>query len=61
MDLSGTAQRREEEALSAEERVLDARRVFGPTCLDAQVIKTRRNDRITKVERRPVIGAALNS
>jgi len=35
-----------------------ARRVFGPACLYAQVIKTRRNDRIIKVERRPVIGAA---
>jgi len=33
-------------------------RVFGPACLYAQVIKTRRNDRIGKVERRPVIGAA---
>jgi len=32
-------------------------RVFGPACLYAQVIKTRRNDRIIKVERRPVIGA----
>jgi hypothetical protein len=35
-----------------------ARRVFGPACLYAQVIKTRHNDRIIKVERRPVIGAA---
>ena len=35
-----------------------ARRVFGPACLYAQIIKTRRNDRIIKVERRPVIGAA---
>ena len=34
------------------------RRVFGPTCLYGQVIKTRRNDRIVKVERRAVIGAA---
>jgi IS1 family transposase len=33
------------------------RRVFGPTCLYGQVIKTRRNNRITKVERRAVIGA----
>ena len=35
-----------------------ARRVFGPACLYAQVIKTRRNDRVIKVERRPVIGAS---
>jgi transposase-like protein/IS1 family transposase len=34
------------------------RRVFGPACLYGQVIKTRRNDRVTKVERRVVIGAA---
>ena len=34
------------------------RRVFGPACLYGQVIKTRRNNRITKVERRSVIGAA---
>jgi IS1 family transposase len=34
------------------------RRVFGPACLYGQVIKTRRNDRIVKVERRAVIGAA---
>ena len=34
------------------------RRVFGPTCLYGQVTKTRRNDRVTKVERRAVIGAA---
>ena len=33
------------------------RRVFGPACLYAQVIKTRRNDRIVKVERRAVIGS----
>jgi transposase-like protein/IS1 family transposase len=33
------------------------RRVFGPACLYGQVIKTRRNDRIVKVERRAVIGA----
>jgi hypothetical protein len=26
------------------------RRIFGPACLYAQVIKTRRNDRIIKVE-----------
>jgi len=32
-------------------------RVFGPVCLYGQVIKTRRNDRIVKVERRTVIGA----
>jgi hypothetical protein len=35
-----------------------ARRIFGPTCLYGQVIKTRRNDRIIKVERRTLIGAA---
>jgi hypothetical protein len=33
------------------------RRVFGPACLYGQVIKTRRNDRIVKVERRAIIGA----
>ena len=33
------------------------RRVFGPACLYGQVIKTRRNDRIVKVERRAVISA----
>src|SRR5262249_54482781 len=32
-------------------------RVFGPACVYGQVIKTRRNDRIVKVERRVVIGA----
>ena len=32
-------------------------RVFGPACCYGQVIKTRRNDRIIKVERRAVIGA----
>ena len=31
-------------------------RVFGPACLHGQVIKTRRNDRIVKVERRAVLG-----
>ena len=31
-------------------------RVFGPGCLYGQVIKTRRNDRIVKVERRIVLG-----
>ena len=31
-------------------------RVFGPVCLYGQVIKTRRNDRIVKVERRAVLG-----
>jgi transposase-like protein/IS1 family transposase len=31
-------------------------RVFGPACLYGQVIKTRRNDRIVKVERRAVFG-----
>jgi transposase-like protein len=34
------------------------RRIFGSACLYGQVIKTRRNDRIIKVERRAVIGAA---
>ena len=33
-------------------------RVFGPACLYGQVIKTRRNDRIVKVERRMVLGGA---
>ena len=33
------------------------RRVFGPACLYGQVIKTRRNDHIVKVERKVVIGA----
>jgi hypothetical protein len=33
-------------------------RVFGPGCLYGQVIKTRRNDRIVKVERRIVLGGA---
>ena len=33
------------------------RRIFGLACLYGQVIKTRRNDRIVKVERRAVIGA----
>jgi hypothetical protein len=33
-------------------------RVFGSACLYGQVIKTRRNDRIVKVERRALIGAA---
>jgi IS1 family transposase len=32
-------------------------RVFGPGCCYGQVIKTRRNDRVVKVERRAVIGA----
>ncbi|HVN79710.1 MAG TPA: hypothetical protein VMW38_11985, partial [Terriglobia bacterium] len=31
-------------------------RVFGPACLYGQVIKTRRNDHVVKVERRMVIG-----
>jgi hypothetical protein len=31
-------------------------RVFGSACLYGQVIKTRRNDRIVKVERRALIG-----
>jgi IS1 family transposase len=33
------------------------RRVLGPACLYGQVIKTRRKDRVIKVERRAVIGA----
>jgi IS1 family transposase len=37
------------------ERVMG--RVFGPACLYSQVIKTRRNDRVVRVERRAVIGA----
>ena len=32
------------------------RRVFGAACLYGRVIKTRRNDRIVKVERRAVLG-----
>jgi IS1 family transposase len=32
-------------------------RVFGPACVYSQVIKTRRNDRMVKVERKAVIGA----
>jgi hypothetical protein len=32
-------------------------RIFGSACLYGQVIKTRRNDRVVKVERRAVIGA----
>ena len=31
-------------------------RLFGPACLYGRVIKTRRNDRIVKVERRAVLG-----
>jgi hypothetical protein len=34
------------------------RRVFGAACLYGQVIKRRRNDRLVRVERRAVIGAA---
>jgi hypothetical protein len=30
---------------------------FGPGCVSGQVIKTRRNDQVVKVERRSVIGA----
>jgi len=37
------------------ERVIG--RVFGPACVYGQVIKTRRSDRVVKVERRTVIGA----
>ena len=33
------------------------RRVFGPACLYGQVVKTRRNDRVVKVERRTRISA----
>src|SRR5262245_31596016 len=36
------------------ERVIG--RVFGPACVYGQVIKTRRNDRVVRVERRAVIG-----
>jgi hypothetical protein len=36
------------------ERVIG--QVFGPACVYGQVIKTRRNNRIVKVERRAVIG-----
>jgi hypothetical protein len=32
-------------------------RIFGPACVYGRVIKTRRNDRVVKVERRAVIGA----
>ena len=32
--------------------------VFGPTCLHGQVIKTRKNDRVIKVERQLIRGAA---
>ncbi len=32
------------------------RRLLGPACLYGRVIKTRRNDRILKVERRAVLG-----
>ena len=34
------------------------RRVFGPAALYAQVIKTRRHDRVVRVDRRLVMGAA---
>jgi hypothetical protein len=37
------------------ERVIG--RVFGPACVYGQAIKTRRNDRMVKLERRAVIGA----
>ncbi len=33
------------------------RRLFGVACVYGQVLKTRRNDRVIKVERRQVIGA----
>ena len=32
-------------------------RVFGPACVYGQVIKTRRNDRVVRVERKALIGA----
>jgi len=32
-------------------------RVFGPACIYGQVIKTRRNDRVVRVERKALIGA----
>jgi hypothetical protein len=32
------------------------RRVFGPACLYGQVLKTRRNDRVVRVERRTGVG-----
>ncbi len=34
------------------------RRVFGPAALYGRVLKTRRNDRIVKVERRALMGAS---
>jgi hypothetical protein len=34
------------------------RRVFGPAALYGQVLKTRRNDRIVKVDRRALMGAS---
>jgi IS1 family transposase len=37
------------------ERVIG--RVFGPACIYGQVIKTRRNDRVVRVDRRALIGA----
>jgi len=37
------------------ERVIG--RVFGPACVYGQVIKTRRNDRVVRVERKAMIGA----
>jgi IS1 family transposase len=32
-------------------------RVFGPACVYGQVIKTRRNDRVVRIERKALIGA----
>jgi IS1 family transposase len=32
-------------------------RIFGPACVYGQVIKTRRNDRVIRVERKALIGA----
>jgi IS1 family transposase len=34
------------------------RRLFGPVCIYGQVIKSWRKDRVTRVERRPVIGTS---
>ena len=46
-----------EETSAAMGFALGRRQVFGPACVFGQVIKTRRNNRIVKVERRAVIGA----
>ena len=34
------------------------RQVFGPACLYGQILRTRRNDRVVKVERTTAMGAA---